>query len=137
MNRPDHVHVERVRYADTDQMGIVYHARYFEWFEAARTELMRSMGIAYRQLEEEGVFMPVVEAHCRYRLPVKYDECIRIKTTIGEVTRAKVRLDYKICGENDDLARGEGYTVHCFVGKDGKPRRAPEDVLVFFQNNVE
>jgi acyl-CoA thioester hydrolase len=118
-------------------MGIVYHARYFEWFEAARTELMRSMGIAYRQLEEEGVFMPVVEAHCRYRLPVKYDECIRIKTTIGEVTRAKVRLDYKICGENDDLARGEGYTVHCFVGKDGKPRRAPEDVLVFFQNNVE
>ena len=136
MNRPDHVHVERIRYADTDQMGVAYHARYFEWFEAARTELMRSMGMAYRQLEEEGIFMPVVEAHCRCRLPVKYDECIRIKTIVGEVTRARIRLEYSIYGENDDRTRGEGYTVHCFVGKDGKPHRVTGDVLAFFQNNV-
>ena len=136
MNKSEHIHIERVRYADTDQMGVVYHARYFEWFEAARTELMRSMGIAYRQLEEEGIFMPVVEAHCRYRLPLKYDESIRIKTTVGEVTRARIRLEYKVYGENDDRTRGEGYTVHCFVNREGKPTRASDKLLSFFQKTI-
>ena len=72
-----HTHLVRARYADTDKMGVVYHARYFVWFEAARTELLLAMGMPYRQLEARGIFLPVVEVSCRYRKPVEYDELIR------------------------------------------------------------
>jgi acyl-CoA thioester hydrolase len=129
-----HTHRVRVRYADVDRMGVVYHARYLEWFEAARTEMMRTMGMAYRQLEERGIFLPVVEAYCRYRKPVLYDELIRVKTCIGEVSKSRIRLEYEITGEDDDSVRVEGYTVHCFTNRAGKPMRASHELLAFFQN---
>jgi len=129
-----HTYFVRVRYADIDQMGVVYHARYLEWFEAARTEMLRDMGIVYKELEQSGIYMPVIEAHCRYRKPVKYDELIRVKTVLGEVSRSTIRLEYKVQGEKDETVRVEGYTVHCFMDKSGKPRRASQELLSIFQN---
>jgi len=129
-----YTHRVRVRYADIDQMGVVYHARYLEWFEAARTEMMRTMGMAYRQLEERGILLPVVEAYCCYRKPVVYDELIRVKTVLGEVSKSRIRLEYEITGEDDDRVRVEGYTVHCFTSRAGKPVRASHEMLAFFQS---
>ncbi|MBW1791075.1 MAG: acyl-CoA thioesterase [Deltaproteobacteria bacterium] len=124
----------RVRYADTDQMGVVYHARYFEWFEAARTEMLRSMGMPYRQLEVEGVYLPVIESFCRYRRPVKYDELVEVKTRLVEVTRSRIRLDYEIWGDEEKTSRIQGYTAHCFMNRDGRSVRAPLSLVSFLQN---
>ena len=132
-----HTYFVRVRYADTDQMGVVYHARYLEWFEAARTEMLREMGMVYKQLEQSGIYMPVVEAYCRYRKPVKYDELVRVRTALGDISRSKIRLDYEVQGEKDETVRVEGYTVHCFMDESGKPRRASQELLSFFQNMGE
>ena len=118
------VYQHRVRYADTDQMGVVYHGRYFEWFEAARTEMLRFMGLAYTEVERSGVMMPVIEAFCRYKIPVTYDENVGIEVTISELTRAKLRLDYAVIGEENKL-RASGQTLHCFL-KDGRPVRIPD-----------
>ena len=124
----------RARYADVDQMGVVYHARYLEWFEAARTEMLRNMGMVYKQLEESGIYMPVIEAYCRYRKPVKYDELVRVITVLADVTRSKIRLEYKVQGNEDEIVRVEGYTVHCFMDKSGKPIRASQELLSLLKN---
>jgi len=128
------VHYERVRYADTDQMGVVYHGRYFEWFEAARTELIREEGMAYRDLEETGVSLPVIEAHCRYRRSVTYDEWIGIETRLSKVSRSRLRLEYRVLGE-DGTVRVEGFTEHCFM-REGRPVRASADIVAFFEDFV-
>ncbi|MBN2031028.1 acyl-CoA thioesterase [bacterium] len=130
--KPEHIHSVRVRYADVDRMGFVYHTRYLEWFEAARTELIRTMGKSYCELEEEGTFLPVVEAYCRYRRPVRYDELVRIRTIVGEVTKSKLRLEYQLWGEEDRIIRVEGYTSHCFMNASGKPMRASQSLIDFF-----
>ncbi len=130
--KPEHIHLIRARYADVDKMGIVYHSRYFEWFEAARTELIRAMGKPYGKLEEEGIFLPVVEAYCRYRKPVQYDELVRVRTVVGAVSKSNLRLEYHVWGENDRLVRAEGYTVHCFMKPSGRPVRASQNLVDFF-----
>jgi len=119
----------RVRYADTDQMGVVYHARYLEWFESARTEMLRYAGFPYRNLEEQGFFLPVIEAHCRYRLPVHYDEVVNIRTQMEEINRLKIRLKYRLFIEGHPALRAEGWTLHCFTDKGGKPVRAPQELI--------
>ena len=130
--KPEHIHLIRVRYADVDKMGVVYHTRYFEWFEAARTELIRAMGKPYRQLEEEGILLPVVEAFCRYRKAVQYDELVRVRTVVENVSKSNLRLEYQVWGENDQLVRAEGYTVHCFMKLSGRPVRASQCLVDFF-----
>ena len=130
-----YIHRVRVRYADTDRMGVVYHGRYFEWFEAARTEMMRSMGMSYRELEETGIALPVVEAGCRYIRPVYYDEWVGVKTWLSETTRLKIHLQYRVLGEDGEM-RVEGSTVHCFVNRGGKPIRAPKNLVEFFQRGI-
>ena len=126
------VHQIRVRFADTDAMGIVYHGRYFEWFEAARTEMMRAMGMSYHELTQKGIALPVIEVACRYRIPVRYDDRIRILTVLDEVSKTRIRIRYCILGEQDDSVRAEGNSHHCFTGKHGGPIRAPADVVSFF-----
>lgn len=133
MAKQDFYYPVRVRFADTDPMGVVYHARYFEWFEAARTELIRSTGISYKEIEKEGLSLPVIEVHCRYHRVVTYDELIRIKTRLAYFDRVKMRLEYQVCGENDEEIRVAGYTIHCFTNQEGKPVRAPERMIHFFQ----
>ena len=110
----------RVRYAETDQMGVVYYANYFVWFEIGRVELMRALGFEYRQLEEqEGCFLPVVEANCRYKAPARYDDHLRLETRILNLRSSVVRFGYRLLRETADAAvlLAEGETVHVVVDR--------------------
>jgi acyl-CoA thioester hydrolase len=118
------VHKHRIIYADTDQMGVAYHGRYFEWFEAARTEMLRDLGIAYHDVEASGIIMPVIEASCRYRRAIRYDEIIDIEVQVAELTKTRLKLEYIARGESGEV-RASSYTLHCFVRK-GRPVRIPE-----------
>ncbi len=122
----------RARYADVDGMGVVYHSRYLEWFEAARTEMLREAGLSYRELIKLGVQLPVIEARCRYLRSVHYDDVVEIRTQINEVTRAKMRIGYTVFG-SDEEAKAEGFSLHCFINTQGRAVRAPEFLLSFFQ----
>lgn len=123
------VYTHRVRYADTDKMGVVYHGRYFEWLEAARTESMRHSGTAYRLLEEQGIVLPVVEAYCRYKSSFYYDELVQIVTHVETLNRARLTLHYELTVEGDSKVRAEARTVHCYMAPNGRAVRAPQDVL--------
>lgn len=119
----EHTWEVRVRYGDTDQMGVAYHANHLRWFEIARTEWLRARGRSYRDLEADGVSLPVTEAHCRYHAPARYDDRLRLVTRIGELSRAVVRFDYRIELVDDGRLLAEGFTRHCFLGRAGRPVR--------------
>ena len=115
----------RVPYADTDKMGIVYYANYFEYFERLRSELLRESGKPYPQIEAEGTMLPVIEAHCNYHQPAKYDDLISIIGWVAEVKGAKI----KICCEirNGKTLLAEGWTIHACVDLNTRrPVRAPD-----------
>ena len=116
-------HTFRVRYAETDAMGIVHHASYVVWMEMGRTEFMRSFGFTYRQLEEMGVLMPVIEVNVRYRQAAYYDDELRITTWAEEMTRTKIKLAYRIERASDGQLLTEAYSLHTFAGRDGRPIR--------------
>ncbi|WDC84629.1 thioesterase family protein [Caloramator sp. mosi_1] len=109
----------RVRYKETDRMGIVYHSNYIVWFDVGRTELLRNLGFDYRHLEEIGLMLPVVEVNVRYKSPSYYDDLVEIEATILEVSRVKIKFGYKVYRGETLLA--EGYTVHGFTDKNLKP----------------
>jgi acyl-CoA thioester hydrolase len=115
----------RVRYGDTDRMGFAYYANYLRWFEIGRAEMMRSLGTSYRDIEESGVALPVVEASCRYRKPARYDDALVIETAVAELGRASVAFAYRVVREADGELLASGRTQHCFLAPDGKPARAP------------
>jgi len=100
----------RVTYADTDAMGVVYHTNYIKWFEVGRTEYMRDLGVVYAELEKEGYYLPVTEVYCHYLAPARYDECVRVVTTINFFRRASVRFDYEIYDASGAVMLAEGYT---------------------------
>ena len=112
----------RVRYAETDAMGIVYHANYLIWFEMARTELFRNLGIPYTKFEGEGLALAVVEANLRYKAAAKYDYLLEIKAKVSGISSRKVVFDYQIHANNELLC--EGKTVHLFVNTEGKATSA-------------
>lgn len=115
----------RVRYADTDQMGYVYYGNYAAYYEIARVESLRSLGLTYKQLEESGVMMPVLENFSKYLMPATYDEMLTIKTSIKEKPGVKITFDYEIFNEADKLIH-IGKTLLVFVDmKTGKPCRQP------------
>jgi len=113
----------RVRYADTDQMGVVHHAKYLEYFEMGRTEWMRQLGLPYSEVERRGVFLAVVEAYLRYRKEVRFDAEIMIRTWVEKVGGAKVKFCYQICDSEGVAA--EGWTVLGSVDREGRPMRMP------------
>lgn len=118
----------RVRYPETDRMGVVHHTHYFVWFELGRTELMRGVGCAYGDLEDrDGVFFPVIEAGAVYRAPALYDEVVAIETRLVAVSGARVRFEYAVRREGGEVL-ATGFTVHASCGRDGKPARLPERV---------
>jgi acyl-CoA thioester hydrolase len=123
-----HRFVLRVRYGDTDRMGFAYYARYLHWFEIGRAELIRSLGLSYRQVEESGVSLPVVEARCRYFKPARYDDALAIETGVAELRRASVRFAYRVVREEDGVQLARGSTEHCFMSPEGRPIRAPESL---------
>lgn len=117
----------RVRYAETDQMGVVYHANYLVWFEVGRVELMRQRGLNYKLLEqEEDCLIVVVEATARYKAPAKYDDELIVETTVKTVRGPIIRFGYRILRVEDGLLLCEGETVHVVLGRDMKRRRIPK-----------
>ena len=123
----------RVRYAETDQMGVVYHANYFVWFEVGRTDLLRRSGWTYRELEADGVGLPVIEAHCEYRQPARYDDEIEIRTEGTLVSPVRVEFAYEVVRASDGARLVTGRTVHAGVDKDGRPCRLPARVRALFE----
>ena len=118
----------RPRYADTAQMGIVYYAKYLEWFEVGRTELLREIGLPYTKIESEGIILPVIEAYCKYHLPAKYDQPVQIVSRITKMPRARIQIDYDI-RDKDNKLLAAGYTIHSFLGKSGRPVKPPASLL--------
>jgi acyl-CoA thioester hydrolase len=116
----------RVRYADTDQMGVVYYANYMIWFEIARTEWLRDAGWTYRDMEEQGIALPVIEAHCEYRQPARYDDDVRIATTASMVTPIRIRFDYELTVGDSPAVSAAGHTIHAAIGRHARPCRLPQ-----------
>ena len=112
-----------VRYAETDMMGIVYHANYLPWFEVARTQLLREQGFPYRQLEADGYRIPVLEVAAKFIRPAVYDDNLTIIATIREKPLLRIRLDYEVRRGDELLATG--FTLHAFIDRDGRPVRPP------------
>jgi acyl-CoA thioester hydrolase len=118
----------RVRYAETDQMGVVYHANYLVWFEVGRVELMRQRGLNYRRLEEEeGCRIVVVEVTARYKAPARYDDELIIETRATMVRGPLIRFGYRILHADSRLLLCEGETVHVVLGRDMKKRAIPKE----------
>ena len=108
---------QRVFYADTDHGGVVYYSNYLKWFEIGRTELLRDYGFDYADFEESGLIAPVVEVHCTYRHPARYNDKILIKTGIKNVGNSSIKFHYEIIRKKDDKLLAKGYTVNVFVDK--------------------
>lgn len=116
----------RVRYAETDQMGVAYYANYFVWFEVARTEWLRAAGLTYRELEAEGVMLPVIDARCEYKSPARYDDHLAVAAAARLVSPARLAFDYEVTGPTGLLAVGS--TVHATTDRTGRPIRIPARV---------
>lgn len=116
----------RVRYADTDAMGFLHHANYFDYFEVGRTELFRAHGGDYRAMEEAGRFLVVVELSCKYRQPARYDDLLRLRTTLAEVTPVKLIHEYELFRGNELLATAR--SVLACVDRQGRVQRVPDDL---------
>jgi len=122
-------YVVRVRYGDTDQMGFAYYANYLRWFEIGRAEMMRSLGMSYRAIEESGIQLPVMEAHCRYLEPARYDDEVAIETGVAHQGRARVHFGYRIVRVSDGALLAHGGTEHCCLDRQGKPVRPPAELV--------
>jgi len=118
----------RVRYAETDQMGVAYHGEYFAWFEVGRTDLLRGRGLTYRDLEREGLRLPVIDAHARFLRPAYYDDVLEIRTEIQSLSGARVAFAYEVHREGTPGALATGSTAHAAVDLQGRPRRLPQDL---------
>ena len=119
--------VIRVRYSETDKMGVVYHANYFVWFEIGRTEFCRSRGFSYRDMEEsENAYLVVAESYCRYKAPAHYDDELLVRTHITEMRRRSLRFGYEITRFSDGQVIAEGETGHVVTDQRGKVRSLPE-----------
>ncbi len=127
----------RVRYAETDQMGVVYHANYLVWFEIGRVELMRALGFDYGSLErEEGCLIAVVEATARYKLPARYDDELVIRTRVSGARSSLIKFSYTIVRAADEAVLCLGETTHVVVGRDMKKRSLPERYQAAFRAAV-
>jgi acyl-CoA thioester hydrolase len=119
----------RVSYRDTDQMGYVYYANYLVYFEMARTELLRNLGRTYRECEEEGVFLPVIEAQCKYNAPAHYDDLLEVHVRVTRWTRAAIDFEYSCRCQGDDAILVTGRTRHAFTNREGRVVRQGHRIL--------
>lgn len=119
----------RVRYADTDAMGVVYHANYLVWFEVGRNEIMRAWGLPYIDFERQGIMVPVVEGHVKWVHPARYDDLLQVQTRVAELSPARITFAYRIVRAEDGRLCCEGSTVHGFLRENrvvALPKAAPE-----------
>jgi len=118
----------RVRFAETDAMQVVYYAVYLVWFEVARTELFRSVGLPYNEIQKRGFHTPVVQAVVDYKSSARYDDEVIVKARVGKVGSSSIRLDYEVTKTPGKVVVCTGHTVHVFIGSDGKSKRIPDEV---------
>lgn len=116
----------RVRYQETDNMGVVYYANYLTWFEVGRTEYFKSFGVSYRDLETKGIYLMVAAASCQYKSPARYDDVVRIHTWMPEMKNSSLKFAYKLFVGERVAATGE--SVHVFTNKQGRPTRIPAEI---------
>ena len=121
----------RVRYAETDQMGVVYYANYFIWMELGRVEYCRAIGFRYRDMEEQdGILLAVIDAQCRYRRPARYDDEVTVRTRVSKASRRAVEFSYEMYVREELIA--SGHTRHMFLGRDFRPASLPPKYHAFF-----
>jgi acyl-CoA thioester hydrolase len=127
----------RVRYAETDQMGVVYHANHFIWFEVGRVELLRQLGFSYRDMEQsDGCFIAVIDARCRYKAPVRYDDEVLVRTHLKNVRDSVIHFGYELRRVSDGALLAEGETTHIVTNAEMKVRPIPEKYLKVFKHAV-
>lgn len=123
----------RVRYAETDQMGVVYYGNYFTWFEVGRVELCRQLGFEYQRMEkEDDSYIVVAEAYCRYKRPARFDELLVIRTRVAEVQRRTIRFGYEILSQASREVVATGETNHVICDRMGRPKSLPEKYRQYF-----
>jgi acyl-CoA thioester hydrolase len=123
----------RVRYAETDQMGVVYHANFFTWFEVGRVELCRQLGFEYKRMEsEDDSYIVVAEAHCRFKRPARFDDLLIIRTRITQAQRRTVRFAYEVLNQSTRELIATGETLHVICDRAGRPKSLPEKYRSYF-----
>lgn len=126
-------HFLRSRYGETDKMGYVYHGRYIEYFEEARTEMIRSYGVSYRQMEDDGIILPVIHVELEYKYPVFYDEQIRIQVSVYDIPNVRLKTFYEVTAVERNKLCALGEVSLCFMDAETrKPCRAPEYFIKHF-----
>lgn len=124
----------RVRYQETDNMGVVYYSNYLVWFEIARTEYFRALGLVYRELEKKGFYLMVASVSCQYKSPAKYDDMVNIKACVPELKNSSLRFEYSLTVGDRLIAKGE--SVHVFTNENGRPVRIPEEVRSLYRKDA-
>ena len=128
----------RVRYAETDQMGVVYHSNYFIWFEVGRVDLLRQLGFTYREMEQDdGCYIAVVDARCRFKAPARYDDEIIIRTHLKNVRESLIHFGYEAVRESDGTLLAEGETTHIVTDSDMRKRELPSKYVAVFKAAVK
>ena len=127
----------RVIYGDTDRMGYAYNANYLRWFEIGRAELFRYLGMTYKQIEEQGIFLPVSEVFCKFIAPVAYDDVLQIEATIDLQVKAGIKIDYGLFSEDGRNKIAEGYTLHACVNSAGRVVRPPRFLIDFLKKSKD
>lgn len=130
----------RVRYKETDRMGVVHHSNYYTWFEIGRGEYMRARGMTYRSMEEKGWMLPVIETRCFYKQPAKYDDTVIIRTRMAEFKGVRLKMEYEVIREEDGALLAKGYTVHAITDANLKPvniKKADPELYRFFMECLE
>lgn len=123
----------RVRYAETDQMGVVYHGNYFTWFEVGRVELCRQLGFEYKQMEiEDDSYIVVADAHCRYKRPARFDDLLLIRTRVLNAQRRTVKFGYEVVHQESGELLATGDTMHVICDRLGRPKSLPEKYRKYF-----
>lgn len=127
----------RVRYAETDQMGVVYHANHFIWFEVGRVELLRQLGFSYRDMEEKDqCFIAVVDARCRYKAPARYDDEVTVRTHLKNVRESVIHFAYELIRTDDGVLLAEGETVHIVTDAEMKATALPAKYMSAFREAI-
>ena len=122
-------HFVKIYYKDVDQMGIVYYSRYFEYFEESRTELLASIGLGVKEVEEKGIMLPVISSHCDYSKGAMFEQEITVRASIASIPRSKLHIDYRVFLDDHKETLVNGYTEHAFVNDKGVAVRAPRNIL--------
>ena len=132
----EHKFQTKIYYKDVDKMGVVYYSRYFEYFEQGRTELLNSFGLNVSEIENQGVFLPVILAHCEYNKSVRFEDQIIIISKINQIPKSRLKINYSIIKIDPIEKIANGLTQHAFTKENGKPTRAPEIIVNTIKQNL-